>query len=138
MPGRPRVHDRDDIARQLIEWAKKPDSINLSAFCVSLETPIAPSIVVSWTYSDPEFKKSYDIAKCYIAARREVLLNSELLNQKTFEMNAKHYDYFLRHDCRDQQKFEAALGKKSDDISLSEDTLQKLSNVLKAQPQVKE
>ena len=31
--ARPREHDRDKIASDLLEWAQKEDSINLNKFC---------------------------------------------------------------------------------------------------------
>jgi len=107
--GRLRTYDRDQIAEDLIEWAKKPDSINLNAFCAYYKTPIPPKKISEWAKEDDFFRESVEIAKGYLGARREEWLNQELLHVKGYDLNAKTYDYFLKEESRDEKKFESEL-----------------------------
>lgn len=109
--GRPREHDRDQIALDLIEWAKKDDSINLNAFCCSRDHPLAPSMITNWARECDNFKRAYEFAKTFLGVRREKLLNNGRLHVKAYDLNACTYDYFLAEEKREQKKFEASLEK---------------------------
>jgi hypothetical protein len=109
--GRPRIHDRDQIASDLIEWAKLADSINLNGFCCTRDPPIQPSKLTQWRDEDEYFRKAYEIAKSFIASRREILLNGGKLHVKAYDLNATTYDHFLKEDRRETARFEAALSK---------------------------
>ncbi len=107
--GRPREHNRDQIAADLIEWAKKPDSINLCKFCCSREPPLNPRKLSDWAKECDNFRGSYDTAKAFLGARREEWLNQEHLHVKAYDLNAANYDYFLKEEKQDQQKYESLL-----------------------------
>lgn len=109
--GRPREHNREQIAKDLIEWARKEDSINLNAFCALYDPPIPPSKIYIFGSEDPEFRKSVEIAKAFLAARRESWLSKDWLHVKGYDINAATYDYFLKEEKRDQAKFESSLRK---------------------------
>ncbi len=113
--GRPREHDRDAIALELIEWAKKDDSINLNAFCCSRKPCLDPSKLSQWAREDEGFRRSYRAAKAFLAVRREEWLSSEQLHQAAYNRNAKVYDYFEREESRDeyayQKEVDAKVGK---------------------------
>lgn len=99
--GRPRIHDREDIARQLIEWARDENSMNLNKFCCTREPPLDPNQILTWSHEDKEFRRAYDIAKGFLAARREERLNNELLHVKAYDLNATVYDQFIKKDKLD-------------------------------------
>jgi len=107
--GRPREHDRNQIANDLVEWAKLPDSINLNKFC-ALQS-IAPSKITIWASECDMFRKAYELAKAYIAYRREEMLTADKLHVKAYDLNATTYDHFLKQEKREQAKFEASLEK---------------------------
>lgn len=110
--GRPREHDRDAIAQQMIEWAKDEESINLNQFCCTLDPPIAPSTIILWTKECSEFRKSYEKTKAFLGYRREQRLNSGKLHVKAFDLNATVYDLFTKEDRRESAEFESELRKK--------------------------
>ena len=110
--GRPREHDRDQIALDLIEWAKKDDSVNLCKFCAY--NGLAPSYLTIWASQCDAFRKAYELAKTFIGFRREELLNSELLHVKAYDLNAKTYDYFLNEQAQRTASFESSLRKEED------------------------
>jgi hypothetical protein len=115
--GRPRKHDRDQIGIDLIEWAKKDDSINFCKFCALKN--IRPSKLTVWSNEDPDgFGEDYDIAKAYLGYRREEWLNSGNLHVKAYDFNACAYDYFMAEEKRNQMTFEASL-KKDDSKQIS-------------------
>lgn len=107
--GRPREHDRDQIARDLIEWAKLSTSINLNGFCCSREPPLNPRRLADWAKECDNFRGAYEVAKAFLGNRREELLNSELLHVKAYDLNARTYDYFLKEE--EELKKEAELAR---------------------------
>jgi hypothetical protein len=104
--GRPREFDRDKVANDLVEWAKKDDSINLNKFCALNEPRIAPSKLALWSKEDDNFRLAYEEAKSFLAYRREEWLNSQALHVKAYDLNASTYDYFLKEERRDQLEYE--------------------------------
>lgn len=114
--GRPPIFDKLVIARELVEWAKKDDSINLNAFCCWHEPPIAPNYLSQWskeqTLEGELISQAMYIAKSFLACRREAWVGSDKLNQKAFDRNATVYDLFLKQEERDQLEFESSLKSK--------------------------
>jgi len=107
--GRLRTHDRDDIAEKLIEWARLDNSLHLGSFCSQIE--LAPSKLSNWAKECDRFRQSLDIAKCFLAVRREEKVSTGELNLKAYDLNIATYDYFLREERRDQLVFESGLKK---------------------------
>lgn len=107
--GRPRTHDRQQIAKDLIDWAKKDGSINLCKFCAHYDPPIPPQKMTQFANESVEFREAYESAKMFIGARREEMLNDNRLHVKAYDLNATTYDYFLKHERRQQAEFEAML-----------------------------
>jgi hypothetical protein len=105
--GRPREYNRTKIAKDLIDWAKKEDSINLCAFCCLFE--LDPNCLLEWNRVDEEFSRSYRIAKAYLGARREMQLNKGKLHQLAYAKNSRTYDPFLKNEDQDYSRFEADL-----------------------------
>lgn len=114
--GRPTIYDRKQIAKDLIEWAMKPDSINLCKFCALHDPMIAPSYLSIWADEDKEFSKAYEIAKGFLGFRREEWLSSEALHSKAYDLNAETYDYFMKDEKRQKAKFESSLKKAEDEL----------------------
>jgi len=121
--GRPREHDREQIAKDLIEWAKKPDSINLNKFCCSQDPPIPPPQLSIWSHQCEEFRKAVEVAKSFLGARREEWLNSEMLHVKGYDLNATTYDYFMKEEKRQQAEFQSNLNK--EEIKSGNDEMRK-------------
>lgn len=96
MAGRPREHNREQIFHDVIEWARKDDSINLNKFCCLYNPPFPPKKLSEWSGEDEIFREAYDIAKAFIAFRREEKLNLGELHVKAYDLNAAAYDYFVR------------------------------------------
>ena len=105
--GRPRIHDRDEIATQLIEWAQLPDSINLNGFCCSREPPMPPSKITQWAKECDNFRQAYESAKAFIGQRREIMLSQELLHVKAYDLNATTYDHFMKEERKETLKYSA-------------------------------
>ena len=106
--GRP-GHDREEIARKLIEWARKEESRNLNGFCCQLEPPINANMVMNWARECIKFREAYEIAKAFLADRRERLLNEGKMHVKAFDLNASVYDIFTQDEKRSQAEFESKL-----------------------------
>jgi len=91
--GRPREHDRDQIASELIEWARKDNSINLNAFCCTREPPLDPSKLSNWAKEDDYFRQVFKATKTFLAVRREQWVSSEQLHQSAYSRTSKVYDH---------------------------------------------
>ena len=124
--GRPREHDRDAIGQALVDWSQKPDSINLCKFCALEGLP--PSYLTKWANECDYFSKAYEYAKTNIGARREEMLNMELLHVKAYDLNAKTYDYFLDEKFQKNAQFEASLSNKENTTYTPEDKA-KIDNI---------
>lgn len=105
--GRLREHDRDKIAEDLLEWAKKEDSINLNGFCAN--KLIAPSKLSLWSKEDEFFRQAFEVAKSFIGERRERLLTNDMLHVKAYDLNAAVYDRFLKEERMEMAKYETLL-----------------------------
>lgn len=112
--GRPQVHDREKLAKELIEWAQLPDSINLNGFCCTRKPPIAPSKIILFRNESNVFREAYETAKAFLAERREKMLNAETLHVKAYDLNATVYDEFLKEEKRQQAAYEAKLKNESE------------------------
>lgn len=107
--GRPRIHDRQKIAQDLVEWAAKDDSININKFTSYYDPPFSTTKLWVWAEEDPEFRNSYETAKQRVATRREEWLNDKRLHVKAFDISQYAYDPFLHKDRADFAAFMAAL-----------------------------
>lgn len=107
--GRPREHDRDQIAKDIIEWASKETSINFCDFCSSYKPPFSHRKIPLWCSECDSFRESYEIAQDYLGARREKMLSADILHVKAYDLNATTYDYFLRSERQRIAEFEHAL-----------------------------
>lgn len=110
--GRPREHDRDEIAEKMVIWAKKESSLNLCGFCAEVE--IDPCKITQWATDCENFRKAYRHAKALLGERRERRLSEGTLHQKAYGLNAHVYDQFLKDEARDLIKYEADVRKPSE------------------------
>jgi hypothetical protein len=113
--GRPREWDRDQIAHDLIEWAKRDDSINLNAFCCTREPPLDPCKLSNWAKEDDYFRQVFRATKSFLAVRREQWLTTEKLHQAAYNRTSKVYDVFEKEEAREeyayQKEIDAKVGK---------------------------
>jgi hypothetical protein len=91
--GRPREHDREDVARQMIEWAKREDSLTLTGF--SAKTMISSTIIRNWRSLDPNFRALTDIIYDIIAERRERKYNAGEIKDRSYSIHSRVYDGYL-------------------------------------------
>ena len=110
--GRPRIHNREKIAEDLIFWAQKPGSINLNNFCCHYNPPIDPSKLSHWSKESEEFRQAVNIAKSYIADRREEWMRSNKMDKTSYSMNLTTYDFFVREQRENHARFMASLSPK--------------------------
>lgn len=109
--GRPREHNRDQIAKDLIEWAKLESSINFNKFCCTREPPIPASKLLLWAKENDEFRTAYETAKAFLGCRREEWLSSERLHVKAYDLNATVYDLIAKDEKIENMKMVSDLSK---------------------------
>ena len=109
--GRPREYDREKIAKELVEWAKNPDSVNFNKFCCTREPPIPASKLLIWSNDCDEFRYSYETAKAFLACRREEWLSSDKLHVKAYDLNNTVYDLISRDEKLAISKYESDMRK---------------------------
>lgn len=105
--GRPREHDRKQLADDLIEWAMLEDSLNLCGFAALKLIP--PRKIWQFSVEDDYFREAYDLAKAMIGERRDKMLNAKLLATESYKLNAHVYDYFMKQEHRDDLEFQSKL-----------------------------
>lgn len=109
--GRPREHNREDIALELIEWAKREDSINFNKFCCTREPPIPATKLLLWAKEDDNFRMAYETAKAFLGFRREEWLSKEQLHVKAYDLNATVYDLIAKDEKIENMKMASDLSK---------------------------
>jgi hypothetical protein len=114
--GRPSKYDKKKIAEELIEWAKKPTSINLNGFCCEHDPILAPQLLLIWTREDPDFLSAYCEAKAFIGKRREELHNQDVIKPKTYAIHAPVYDIFLQDDSDETFILQSEIKANTDNI----------------------
>jgi len=102
--GRPREWDIDYLNQEILHWARLPNSLNINAFCHSLNPEIDPDYLLQLVKKNPEFSRTYRIVKTYLAARREEANSEKLLGEKAYVANLKHYDLFLKEFEKQEEK----------------------------------
>lgn len=127
--GRPRKWDRRELARKMLEWAIKDDSLNLNGFCASLI--LDPTMVTRYAREDEEFRLAYDATKAIIGKRREEKLTRGELHVKAYDLNATVYDRFLKEERQDQMRYEASLKTEISSDPQSENAIERLMNFLR-------
>lgn len=130
--GRPREHDRYQIAIDLIEWAQKDDSYNLNGF--TAETLIDPSKLINWAKEDESFRQALNIAKGILGKRREQGLTEGKVHQKAYDLNATVYDRYLKDERREDIDYalerKAAIDQRNG-MAPNDDSIDKLIDGLK-------
>lgn len=109
--GRPPEWDTDFLKREIILWARLPNSLNINAFCCSLDPEIDPDYLLYLIKKDPEFSRIHRIVKTYLSARREEANSEKLLSDAAFKSALRHYDLFLKEDWKEEETFKANLSK---------------------------
>lgn len=132
--GRLREHDREQIAKDMVEWAKKPDSFNLNGFCG--QQLIDPTKITKWAKEDETFCQAYKITKALLASRREKGLVEGKVHVKAYDLNATVYDQFLKEERREEAEFTSSL-KKQEDNNLNQQLAQSISDAIKNKTAVK-
>jgi len=107
--GRP-GHDIDEMAIALLEWAKKPTSLNLCGF--SAEHLISPRTVMHWAKTNEHFLRAYETVKGILGDRREQMLSEGKLHKSAYEKNTNTYDLYSKEESREQLTFESDLKNK--------------------------
>lgn len=128
--GRPREHDRAKIAHDIIQWAKRDDSINVNKFCALYDPPFPTSKLSQWSKEDDEFRQSYEICKAHLAYRREEKLNANELHVKAFDLTAAAYDFVIREAREAHAEFEASL-KSQIDVNVDEKIIENFDKTMK-------
>jgi len=142
--GRPREHNREQIALDLVDWAKNSDSINLCKFCATRDPPLWPEKLSRWAKECEVFRQAYETAKAFLGFRREEMLSEQTLHVKAYDLNATTYDYFLAEEKRRQAEFEAKLAAQEsntlteNDIKRFDATMGMLSQLQSSQRSVAE
>lgn len=112
--GAPRKHNREQIALDLVEWAKLDDSINVNKFCAYYEPPFPVDNLSDWAKFDKAFRRSYDTAKTFIAFRREEWVSKGKLHVKPYDLAAPAYDKVIKREKRENAKFESKIKQKEE------------------------
>jgi hypothetical protein len=118
--GRPRKYDREFLQDELIKWSEKEDSVVLTQF--SSEYCIDADAVLRIASEDKEFHNTLRLVRNRLAARRELMHNQGAVTANSYNRYVKHYDTYLKHDEREEFKFEKeTAAKASADAGLAQD-----------------
>lgn len=104
--GRP-PRDKDKLFTDLVEWAKRPDSIHLAKFASTYEPPFPTRALYKWKKESEDYEEAYLIAKDFLAWRREEWVNNDMLKDLPFKLNFYSYDYIAYENHKEKVAFES-------------------------------
>jgi hypothetical protein len=107
--GAPKTYDDNLIMEQMLDWAKKEDSINICGFCVKYG--YTPQLIWRLEQSNASFDIAYNLVKMQLSERRERLTNENKLNYGSYNRYQKMLDPFLSSH-EDKEKDQDAERKK--------------------------
>lgn len=107
--GRPREYDREVMAEMLLEWAQRPESVDIKGFCA--EYFINPEVVMQYGSKDPVFHQAYVLAKCILGYKRDELVSDDLLHTSVYNQALCVYDPFVNEHQEKRLRFEHELTK---------------------------
>ena len=113
----PRSYDRDQMEKDLFDWAQKDSSLNLCGFCAKYN--MDPDTLLKWVKADQDgFGRTYRLVKSILGDRREGKLRTGELHTKAYDLNAATYDMFMKEEKMALLKYESDLSKeeKADEI----------------------
>lgn len=119
--GRPREYNREKIFEDLIEWARKDDSLNINKFCCTQDPPFGVRRLSEWARGNHDFLLSYETAKAFLACRREEKLSTQELHVKAYDLTASVYDLSLKDEIEDTAKFNSNLKIKEQKVATDDD-----------------
>ena len=109
--GRP-AFDKKQIGLEFVKWATNNiDALTVPQF--SSKHGIASTTMIHWCHEDDESRQSYMLGKELIGINR--LKSSMLpgpvpkLSDNVYQKTLWHYDLDVRHEIRDDKKYEASL-----------------------------
>ena len=131
--GRPQEWDVDYLNQEILIWARLPNSLNINAFCHSIDPEIDPDYLLQLVKKHPEFSRTYRIVKTYLAARREEANSEKMLGEKAYVANLKHYDVFLKEfekeETKEMMTFEVDLKKGMEETTDKKEMISKFDAV---------
>lgn len=80
----------DAFADELLEWAKKPDSLVLVSF--ALDKDLSADIMARLEHLSPRFSKALRDAKRILGARRETGALTKVYESKVYDKSQRMYD----------------------------------------------
>jgi hypothetical protein len=110
--GRP-TPDRISVGEAFIKYAEEnPTCVTVPHFAKTIG--MSSDTMITWCEIDIEFRQLYRKAKELIGINRLKCTqpNSQLtISDSTYRGTLHHYDYDIKHDIRDEKKFESSLRK---------------------------
>ena len=126
--GRPPKHDWRAIFKDMDEFSKTDECMNLNCFVADHKSGVTPKMIIEkaavYDTEDKYFSRTYDLVKSRIGKRREAKLSSGSLHAKAYDLNAKAYDYVLKHDSREEKTFEYELAKLQEQEKVSPEVME--------------
>jgi len=120
--GRPRLEDYAEHAENLLKWAEKPSSINLTGFYI--EYGLDPDLFYQRTKRDEELARAYKLCKMRIAQRREEYHNFGRLTPTAYGRNLRNYDIPLDQHEREVYEFQKSVDRETEKTTPVSDKIQ--------------
>lgn len=105
--GRPREHDRDKIAKELLEWSTNPTAFNLIQF--TRPRMLSVTKLPDWADEDANFREALKLAKESIAMNRFEAAVEGVLPFSEVHRNEYNYDPLHKAHARDEKEFDLQL-----------------------------
>ncbi len=119
--GRPIEHDYSKLAKDIVEWAKKPDSFNLIGFASSIG--VLREQLYDFAAASVEFSHALIQTRQLIIINRERMVSSGQLHQSVYNRYASLHDKELLKHERAEKAYEIELKAKNENMVSPDQTV---------------
>lgn len=107
--GRPREHDRKQIAQELLEWSTNPTAFNLIQF--ARPRLLNVNMLPNWAKEDDDFREALELAKQSIAMNRFEAAIEGALPFSEVHRNEADYDPLRDRFQQREKRFDLEIEK---------------------------
>lgn len=142
--GRPREHDRNQIAADLLEWSTNPTAFNLIQF--TRPRLLNVNMLPNWAAEDDGFREALELAKQSIAMNRFEATLEGALPYADYAKNEAQYDPMRDRFQQRERRLELTMKKeeleyasslkKSEDKALEQEKQSILEAIAKGKPKL--
>jgi hypothetical protein len=110
--GRPRIHKREELMKDLLKWSLLPHSFNLNRWCGDKD--LCYEYLQRWAKEDDEFRLILLKVKGNLAVNREQMLCQGYFHPVAYKAGVNTYDKIMYEQWKEEKEYEYGLKNKAE------------------------